>query len=130
MTQLSETINIEYFYSVLASILGYTLLYSYAPSKLKIREFIRNIITVCAVGAIALAISESYYPANSDMVNITVIPFISGFVMPHTIAALAKILQMFSKDPVTGLGVIAKLIAVVKGISTTDKTDKKDGESK
>jgi len=126
MNQLIEQINIEYFYSILASILGYTMLYSYAPTKLKFREFLRNIVTVCVVGAVALAVAESYYPANSEMVNIAVIPFISGFIMPHSIAAIAKILQIFSKDPATGIGLITKIIATVKGITPSDKDDNKE----
>ena len=129
MNQLIEQIEIKYLYSVLASIIGYTMLYSYAPTKLKFYEFLRNIITVCVVGAVALAVAESYYPANSDMLNIAIIPFVAGFIMPNSIAAMAKILQFFAKDPATGIGLIAKVIAVVKGVVPPSNGDNKKDDS-
>jgi hypothetical protein len=126
---VTAQIKTEYIYSIVSSIMGYTMLYSYAPSKLKFIEFIRNIITVVIVGAVALAVAKSYYPANSDMVNIAVIPFAAGFLMPYTISALAKILQIFSKDPVSGIGLIAKIVTLVKGSIPSDKDDKKGDDN-
>lgn len=126
-TVAADAINIDFLYSVLASILGYALLYSYTPVKLKFTEFIRNIITVCIIGVVALLVSQSYYPANSEMVNITVIPFISGFVFPRIIAGVAVLLQLFSKKPTEGLSGMAKLISIIKG--NIPKDDNKDGGS-
>ena len=128
MIELIDKIEPQYFLSILASAFGCSLFYVYASAKVQLLEYIKSLFGCIAFGVIALAVSKSFYPANSDMINIAVLPFFAGFSMPQVFRGYAKLLQKIAEDPEGSMNFAAKLYSVIKG--KTKKEDSKKGKEK
>ena len=126
--QIISTIEPQYFLSILASAFGCSLFYVYSSRKIYLIEYFKSLFGCIAFGVIALAVAKSYYPANSDMINIAVIPFFAGVSMPQVFRGYVKLLQKFADNPEESMSFAAKLYNIVKGNKSKDKT--KNGDKK
>jgi hypothetical protein len=123
---MMSEINPQYFLSILASAFGCSLFYVYLTVRVGLIEYFKSLFGCIAFGVIALAVAESFYPANSEMINIAVIPFFSGMSMPQIFRGYAKLLYKFSQEPTEQLNMFAKLYNTFKGKDPKENTTKEE----
>lgn len=126
------TDNSYYIYAAVSSLMGCCIFYLSLPVSVTLRERLKSLLVSVFIGVIAFAISHNYYPSKDDVINFAVYPFAAGFTMPLILKGYARILYMFSQNPLGLMSFIAGLYAKIKGSSKDNSkdTNKNDGDQK
>ena len=126
------TDNSYYIYAAVSSLMGCCIFYLSLPISVTLKERLKSILVSLFVGVIAFAISHNYYPSKDDVINFAVYPFAAGFTMPLILKGYARILYMFSQNPLGLMNTLANLYTKIKGDKSNSSEDesKKDGDQK